>query len=686
MIKKITYYFLFLVLSLNTTIVIAQEKLENEQVQSVTDGEAIPQKENNRYSKFNSSSRGKVSRIKEVKAKLLEAKKSFKKNPEEALDLVHDGLLIAIKENYLSLEAESYTILGQFNFKLNEYSLSYKNYKKAIAIYKNLEPPTTKVNPRPSADLVNLYYLTGKSAELSSNLDNSLSYYTDYLLNISSNNDIVKVKTSLGDVYLKKGELKYAENFYQQALEIEKRRDNKSGIVTLNLKLGEVEKEKKNTEKAVEYYRNSQDFAIQTNDDQAVNQAYTDISNIYATDNNYDDGVQITQEALEFNTKRNNKSEQSKNNIDLANFLSLQDKDEEAIEHLVSSVLIAEESGDIVNKSKAYKALSEAYEKTGKKSEAVEKYKQYLQLEDSLYKIRKKQLAIQNKKGAMLENAQNKLSLLEKDKQLNENTIELLRQERIIQEEFINKQRILTYSLILGILILLVTSYLVYRSNKAKNTANQLLVLKSLRAQMNPHFIFNALNSVNSFISNSDERAANRYLADFSKLMRDVMENSQEDFISLTKEIDILSMYIKLEHHRFKDKFDYSFDVDPDINTEDFLIPPMLIQPYIENAVWHGLRYKKEKGFLKVEIKKADNAIIVSIEDDGIGRKKSQEIKTDNQKIMQSTGIKNIDSRLKIIDDIYKTKLDVQITDADIVNQSGTKVIVKIVQDNHSKV
>ncbi len=282
----------------------------------------------------------------------------------------------------------------------------------------------------------------------------------------------------------------------------------------------------------------------------------------------------------------------------------------------------------------------------------------------------------------MLENAQNKLSLLEKDKQLNEKTIEILKQERIIQEEFITQQRILTYSLLFGILILLITAFLVYRSNKAKNKANKLLVLKSLRAQMNPHFIFNALNSVNSFISKNDERAANRYLSDFSRLMRDVMENSQEDFISLTKEIDILEMYLKLENHRFKDKFDYSFKVDKKINTEDILIPPMLIQPYIENAVWHGLRYKEEKGFLKVDISQTNKDIIVTIEDDGIGRKKSQEIKTDNQKIQKSTGIKNIDSRLKIIGDIYKTKLDVFIEDADKTNQTGTKVTVKIHQDN----
>jgi LytS/YehU family sensor histidine kinase len=489
----------------------------------------------------------------------------------------------------------------------------------------------------------------------------------------------------LGDVHLKSNDLSASENHYKEALKIEQKRDNKNGITIINLKLGELETAKKNNVKAIEYYRNSQNTAIQMNDDQLANQAFTNISNIYEKEQNSEQGIQINQEAINYNQERNNKTEESQNNINIANFLLQQDKNEEAIQHLQNSVLIADEVGSIENKSKAFKALSEAYDKTGQESEALKKYKEYQVLEDSLYNLRKEQLQSQNKKGAMLENAQNKLSLLEKDKQLNEKTIEILKQERIIQEEFITQQRILTYSLLFGILILLVTAYLVYRSNKEKNKANKLLVLKSLRAQMNPHFIFNALNSVNSFISKSDERAANRYLSDFSRLMRDVMENSQEDFIPLSKEIDILEMYLKLENHRFKDKFDYSFEVDKSINKEDVLIPPMLIQPYIENAVWHGLRYKNEKGFLKVSISQSEKDIIVTIEDDGIGRKKSQELKTENQKALQSTGIKNIDSRLKIIGDIYKTKLNVVIEDADKVNQSGTRVIVKIHQDNMIK-
>lgn len=611
----------------------------------------------------------------EAKSKLEKAKKLFGAEPEKALDLVHDALLIAIKNNYLKEEADAYSLLGEFNYKLNEYNLSYKNYGKAIAIY----------NKQGFSSIFEIYYNIGKSAEKLSDYNNANNYYSKYLKLAKGRNDKsdqVKSHIALGDVYLKEKELKGAKHHYTEALHIEKKRDNKQGIVIANLKLGEVEEARNNNEQAIQYYRSSQSTAKQIEDDQAVNQAYSNISNIYENQRNSNEGIELNQEALDYNQKRNNQNEVAKNNINLANFYIQQDNNELAIQSLQNSIEIADKTGDIENKSRATQVLSEAYTKSGLNEEAEKKYKEYLILEDSLYKMRERQLKSQNLKGEMLENAQNKLSLLEKDKQLSEKTIELLRQEKLIQEQFISEQKVLTYSLILGLIVLIITAFLVYRSNKAKNKANQLLVLKSLRAQMNPHFIFNALNSVNSFISKSDERAANRYLSDFSRLMRDVMENSQEDFISLAKEIDILAMYLKLEHHRFKDKFDYSFDVDEGINAEEFFIPPMLIQPYIENAVWHGLRYKKEKGFLKVTINQSNKTITVTIVDDGIGRKKSQEIKTDNQKIQKSTGLKNIDSRLKIISDIYKAKLDVEIKDNE---PTGTVVTVKIHQENFIK-
>ena len=199
---------------------------------------------------------------------------------------------------------------------------------------------------------------------------------------------------------------------------------------------------------------------------------------------------------------------------------------------------------------------------------------------------------------------------------------------------------------------------------------------------MNPHFIFNALNSVNSFIASNDERTANKYLSDFSQLMRAVLENSDEDFIPLSKEIELLELYTKLEHFRFKDKFDYDITVDKSINIEEFQIPPMLLQPYIENAVWHGLRYKKEKGQLNINIaKKSEDEITITIADDGIGRARSKALKTENQKKQNSKGMGNIKKRVAILNEMYKDKVDVFVDDFQATEDSGTKVVVTLKKD-----
>jgi LytS/YehU family sensor histidine kinase len=195
---------------------------------------------------------------------------------------------------------------------------------------------------------------------------------------------------------------------------------------------------------------------------------------------------------------------------------------------------------------------------------------------------------------------------------------------------------------------------------------------------MNPHFIFNSLNSVNSFIAKKDEKSANKYLAEFSKLMREVLEFSQENFIPLSKEIVFLKRYLKLEHFRFNNDFDFSFEVDEKIVLDNYQIPPMLLQPFVENAIWHGLRYKEEKGNLAIRFSQESNYLKITISDDGIGRKCSIESKTVNQKKMKSTGIKNVENRLEIIKSVFKKELIIDIRDLDIENKSGTDVVLKL--------
>jgi len=138
---------------------------------------------------------------------------------------------------------------------------------------------------------------------------------------------------------------------------------------------------------------------------------------------------------------------------------------------------------------------------------------------------------------------------------------------------------------------------------------------------------------------------------------------------------------VKLEHFRFKDKFDYNITVDERIDVDDFVIPPMLLQPYVENAVWHGLRYKEEKGKLDIDLIQIDpETVVISITDDGIGRKKSKELKTDNQKKQNSKGMGNIQKRISILNEMYKDKVDVTVEDV-FDNEEGTRVRLLLKKD-----
>ena len=267
--------------------------------------------------------------------------------------------------------------------------------------------------------------------------------------------------------------------------------------------------------------------------------------------------------------------------------------------------------------------------------------------------------------------SQKKIDIAEKD-------FDLKQKDEILLKNQISTQRIIIGLLSLILLASIVFFYFLYKNIKAKRKANQLLYLKSLRTQMNPHFIFNALNSVNNFISQNDEKAANKFLADFSHLIRRVLEYSQQDFIEINDEIELNELYLKLEHFRFRDKFKYTFENTIE-NVMKLEVPPMLIQPFIENAVWHGLRYKEGGGNLKISFEETKNHLVVLIEDNGIGRAKSKALKTKNQKKYNSTGLDNVSKRIQLINEIYGKNYEIMVSDLHPEQEdTGTLVKVKI--------
>lgn len=211
------------------------------------------------------------------------------------------------------------------------------------------------------------------------------------------------------------------------------------------------------------------------------------------------------------------------------------------------------------------------------------------------------------------------------------------------------------------------------KQTQEKELQRKTALLKALSSQMNPHFLYNSLNSINNFIANQDKRKANEYLADFATLMRMILNHSKLEQISLKKELECLELYLKLEHLRAGHKFDYTVHVDRLINTSDIFVPPMIIQPFIENAIWHGLHHKKEKGNLDLTVNRSNGHIVCHVIDDGIGIKKSQELQAG--KTRKSTGIENVEERLRILNGIDQQGLKVEIREP---TTGGTHIEITI--------
>ena len=206
------------------------------------------------------------------------------------------------------------------------------------------------------------------------------------------------------------------------------------------------------------------------------------------------------------------------------------------------------------------------------------------------------------------------------------------------------------------------------------------LKLESLRGQMNPHFIFNSLNSINYFISNNDKISANRYIADFSRLIRAFLNNLSYDYVPLEKELESLEDYLKLEHLRFKNKFDYVLLAGKIMDKENIEVFPGMVQPFIENAIWHGVRsLENRKGFIRIEfVPVNESKIQCIIEDDGIGRKQAK-LFQNKMPGKKSLGIGIVTERLRIVSKIMNTDYRLSISDAKLnVTDTGTLVIIEL--------
>ena len=334
-----------------------------------------------------------------------------------------------------------------------------------------------------------------------------------------------------------------------------------------------------------------------------------------------------------------------------------------AINNIQKALIIQERYGRIRELKDSYIALSYAYELNKQPEKALQQLKKANTIRDSIYKadITTEVMVIEERYQSEKKDAE--IAMLKKDQEFQYLQIE--------KQESRNQ----LFLLILVLLVLL--GYMLYLFLKSKSEKNEALLLKHklqveqrlLRVQMNPHFMFNSLNSIQGYVSENDSWHAEVYLSKFASLMRTTLEYSQREWVYLSEDIKNLNLYVALEQLRFQNQFDYNYEIDFDIDDE-LMVPPMLLQPFVENAILHGLAPVKEGGKLQLYVHMKDECIEAIISDNGIGRVAASALK--KGKHHRSMGVELTQKRIEILDE--------QINDAVIYSdpETGSGTIVRI--------
>jgi LytS/YehU family sensor histidine kinase len=279
--------------------------------------------------------------------------------------------------------------------------------------------------------------------------------------------------------------------------------------------------------------------------------------------------------------------------------------------------------------------LSEAYEKKQYYSRSLEYYKLATTFKDSI--LNEKNIFHMASIEAKYNNTLQKLQIDE------------LNKEAVLQNTLLSKQRsLLATVIILAIVLILIVILIVIQGRLRNRFKNLRFQQRLLRSQMNPHFIFNALSAIQVFILENDMDKSSRFLAHFSKLMRHVLRSSNYEFIPINEEIEMLQYYLKIQQLRFSPPFSYEIIQSDEIKNNKVVIPPMLIQPFVENAIEHGLKPLGEGGNLIIRILKNGNNMILEVEDNGLGIDYNDQL-SQSEKKHESMAIKITEERLSIL-------------------------------------
>ncbi|HWD87203.1 MAG TPA: tetratricopeptide repeat protein [Mucilaginibacter sp.] len=530
----------------------------------------------------------------------------------------------------------------------------------------------------------------GTSYNLLADYPKAIDCYLGQLHVAEELRDTSAIASAMGNIgvvyyYLKK--YPQALNYYRQCLELFTKLNNQIAVAAALNNIGAVYLETGDYAKVIDYNKKALTINRRAGMTKGEANDLMDMSLAYTHLNNYDDAFACLTKATGVYNRigaKNNSSialgQMASIYMDApAGWLEKQGispamRLQKAAELQQRAVQLANETKNLNNEADQWKKLSLVYERQKNYEEALKSYRYYAALKDSVFNDKKQQeitrLTLQydyDKKEA---------DLRAKNAQM-----------RAAASAEITRQKVIKNAAVIIGFVLILSGCTIFIFYWRRKTAKEKLreaefktqvaetELKALRAQLNPHFIFNSLNSISDYIARHDKATADIYLVKFAKLMRRILENSEQKTISLADDLKTLELYMQLEALRLDNKFLYEIVIEDHLDPETTMVPPMLLQPFVENSIWHGISPKDGCGKILIGVKKQGDIIEYVVEDNGIGRERSAALKKGKSgSARRSFGIKVIQSRINIINESRQARSKVEMTDLD----EGTRVSIKL--------
>jgi tetratricopeptide (TPR) repeat protein len=592
----------------------------------------------------------------------------------------------------------------------------FKNYRRDTVQLKKLLNVSLKADYDEGAsyayDMLGIAYRNKSNYKRAIQLHNKALEISRKILNVDFK---VSSLNMLGVAYRRMDEIRPALEYHKSALEIaessgKKTETNLRNIAVSYNSIGNLYLTLRQGNLAAEQFQKALSIEKQVDNKLGIAINYQNLGGIFEDRNLLDSALANYRKSLKYNEAINSNLGRMICNNSIAQVLLEQQKPTEALNLVLPSMKIAEEFEDSFYIAWTSKNIGWAYLELGKlaasktylqrcitvatknnlRSYLAEAYK-YLSLVYEKQGDYKNALLYDRKKSEYEEQYLNEENqqyvadlILKYDSEKKKSQIELLEKENeLVNVKLSQNRKLLILPLVLGLLTA-VTLYVLYRQYKISNERQLLEVeQKMMRSQMNPHFIFNSLNSIKLYIIKNEKDKAVYYLNKFSKLIRTILANSKEKEITLADELATMKLYLNIENIRFSNKINYSTNVDERINPDSIKIPSLILQPFIENAIWHGLSLKEGEKNLDIHVYASnDDRVVIKIIDNGIGRKRSGEIKARKTLNQASVGIELTTERLKNFFKEKGIKSSYEIRFEDLYdpenNPAGTEVTLEI--------